>query len=128
MRISDWSSDVCSSDLLLRNTYEAIRTNGLVDEADPGFYTTRKLANRHAEHRELVFKDGDAWMRYDRKYGTGNPFTAIMGHLRGMSQDIASLERFGPRSEEHTSELQSLMRLSYAVSCLKKHKNTTLQH
>src|SRR3546814_20590161 len=79
---------------LLRNTYEAIRTNGLVDEADPGFYTTRKLANRHAEHRELVFKDGDAWMRYDRKYGTGNPFTAIMGHLRGLSQDIASLERF----------------------------------
>src|SRR3546814_11354990 len=99
MRISDWSSDVCSSDLLLRNTYEAIRTNGLVDEADPGFYTTRKLANRHAEHRELVFKDGDAWMRYDRKYGTGNPFTAIMGHLRGMSQNIASLERFGPNPD-----------------------------
>src|SRR3546814_13832850 len=84
---------------LLRNTYEAIRTNGLVDEADPGFYTTRKLANRHAEHRELVFKDGDAWMRYDRKYGTGNPFTAIMGHLRGMSQDIASLERVGPNPD-----------------------------
>src|SRR3546814_7683771 len=38
----------------------------------------------------------------------------------------AALERFGLRSEEHTSELQSLMRISYAVFCLKK-KNTKNQ-
>src|SRR3546814_14499496 len=82
---------------LLRNTYEAIRTNGLVDEADPGFYTTLKFANRHAVHRELAFKDDDAWMRYYRNDGTCNPFQDTMGHRRGMSQDIASLERFGNR-------------------------------
>src|SRR3546814_4625176 len=46
---------------------------------------------------------------------------------------IADPSRFGvrfglPRSEEHTSELQSLMRISYAVFCLKKKKNKTIQH
>src|SRR3546814_2358409 len=45
------------------------------------------------------------------------------------TQDVAS-QRFGLRSEEHTSELQSLMRISYAVFCLKKKKTTqsTYQH
>src|SRR3546814_6587313 len=36
--------------------------------------------------------------------------------------------RYSPRSEEHTSELQSLMRISYAVFCLKKKKKKTIQH
>src|SRR3546814_9118124 len=38
------------------------------------------------------------------------------------------LDTFSPRSEEHTSELQSLMRISYAVFCLKKKKNTDRAH
>src|SRR3546814_1635768 len=44
------------------------------------------------------------------------------GHVRGARGDVDQ-----PRSEEHTSELQSLMRISYAVFCLKKKKNTTKQ-
>src|SRR3546814_9043999 len=48
---------------------------------------------------------------------------------RGLRHRLAGLHRLGLRSEEHTSELQSLMRISYAVFCLKKkNKTTTLQH
>src|SRR3546814_4786272 len=48
------------------------------------------------------------------------PMSMPMGHLVALCSDLG----FAPRSEEHTSELQSLMRISYAVFCLKK-KNTT---
>src|SRR3546814_18961600 len=55
-------------------------------------------------------------MRYDRKYGTGNPFTAIMGHLRGMSQDIASLERFGPNPDATVRHLLDVIDRAEAKS------------
>src|SRR3546814_6832124 len=53
---------------------------------------------------------------------------ALLDHPRFGEFDLSSLETifYGARSEEHTSELQSLMRISYAVFCLKKKKNTQL--
>src|SRR3546814_8047303 len=87
MRISDWSSDVCSSDL----------PPG-ADPADPRFL----------DHRNQRFLDHLAGLKEARKIG---PSTQL-GDFR---------------SEEHTSELQSLMRISYAVFCLKKKKKTTRQ-
>lgn len=101
---------------LLRNTYEAIRTGGLVGEADASFAGQRKLANTRAEHREFVFRDGDAWMRYDRAYGTGNPFTAIMGHVKSLSTDIAALERFGPNPDATVRFLLDSVDLAEAQS------------
>src|SRR3546814_10258962 len=56
--------------------------------------------------------------------GDGAPYAATASSLRLAA---ASSRRFSSRSEEHTSELQSLMRISYAVFCLKK-KHTTEQH
>src|SRR3546814_1519640 len=109
MRISDWSSDVCSSDL---RQFVEIRENlprlcrAVVDVDD------RKLLVVEAESREII---------------------GPKGVLK--NEDADSLERsppllqrcfvVPPRSEEHTSELQSLMRISYAVFCLKKKKKTT---
>src|SRR3546814_2642723 len=62
--------------------------------------------------------------------GHGPALTARQGHVppRRRQQDLADSDRVvqTPRSEEHTSELQSLMRISYAVFCLKK-KNQTQQ-
>src|SRR3546814_6171210 len=111
MRISDWSSDVCSSDL------EIIRraARRYVDRA-AGRIAPIKRALRSTQHLDLL-DIVEARKRDDR---------ARYKHPVDMEGDAAL-----GRSEEHTSELQSLMRTSYAVFCLKKknktnHRNNTL--
>src|SRR3546814_8032651 len=100
MRSSDWSSDVCSSDLRVIGGIAA------VDRGDRMAWQPGVLGGDAGRH-------GEAAHRYrDRGAGTRNlvePFLA-RDDERGL----------GDRSEEHTSELQSLMRISYAVFCLKK--------
>src|SRR3546814_1343639 len=56
----------------------------------------------------------------------GPAFRQVQPHKHRNEHDLFSLERVVVRSEEHTSELQSLMRISYAVFCLKKKKKTKL--
>src|SRR3546814_9314169 len=102
MRISDWSSDVCSSDLF----------------ADPGGGGAAHRAQRH--FRPGAGERGEAARRH-RHHGGAGQGGAGGG---GRADRKAVLERGGRRSEEHTSELQSLMRISYAVFCLKKKKKT----
>src|SRR3546814_2917016 len=122
MRISDWSSDVCPSDL-------------------------RETAGQAADFRSLhgpsassmAFRVADPKAAYDHAIKEGaTPVDAGRGIL---GDDACAIEGIGgsylylvqagadlyaDRSEEHTSELQSLMRISYAVFCLKKkNKQTT---
>src|SRR3546814_1611517 len=109
MRISDWSSDVCSSDLGACTIWQYVVGDDPV------------RARRHdgARGKRRGHRDR-LWPRTRRR---GNP-------VRGMNP-FASLrtpiereeEMDAARSEEHTSELQSLMRISYAVFCLKKKQN-----
>src|SRR3546814_9311569 len=103
MRISDWSSDVCSSDLALDR---AARVAG-----DP---------DRQQEVAEIIGGE-----RYLNK-----PASLIERALSGRLAFAANSEHDAPRpdfrSEEHTSELQSLMRISYAVFCLKKKQHSTI--
>jgi hypothetical protein len=54
------------------------------------------LANQKAEHRFLHFTDGDAWLAYHNKFGSGSPFDAMMGHIEAMSRDTALMEILGP--------------------------------
>src|SRR3546814_2861641 len=113
MRISDWSSDVCSSDLQLQ-------VPGLAVWSD---------AQLHAD--ELLI--------HVVEFGVEEAVAAIAGMLAMLEADaqgqlvsaqrqikgaeyfqiVVIADRAGYRSEEHTSELQSLMRISYAVFCLK---------
>src|SRR3546814_7625018 len=108
MRISDWSSDVCSSDL--NNIYATVNLPGAnrwgsVGRAQPG------ADMRIAADGEIQFKHAAVTKGYyNEPDKTAELFTAD-GWLRT------------GRSEEHTSELQSLMRISYAVFCLKKHNS-----
>src|SRR3546814_8364852 len=99
MRISDWSSDVCSSDL-------------------------QRRIDRHAAADALALSAFDAVgrkddldLRFAAKRHQGG------GKAAGGNADIDG-GTLRLRSEEHTSELQSLMRISYAVFCLKKKKTT----
>src|SRR3546814_9667418 len=105
MRISDWSSDVCSSDL-------ASRTLAFLagDRGNDGANLYISSAFRDQNFRDNPFID-----RFK--------FHGCLVSL-DLRQNIAggNLIPFLHRSEEHTSELQSLMRISYAVFCLKKKK------
>src|SRR3546814_4444254 len=128
MRISDWSSDVCSSALLDHR------------EEQGG---DRRHAARKAQrvlgilpHAEAILEDfliGAVEARIDQPLGAagalaGDAFEMALaggraGENEGRGREDRRLSRAlgqGGRSEEHTSELQSLMRNSYAVFCLEK--------
>src|SRR3546814_4269469 len=112
MRISDWSSDVCSSDLV------AIALGTLAG----GWKIIESMGGRITKlshHQGFAASTGGSIM----------VFTAsLLGIPVSTTHTITgSIIGAGVRSEEHTSELQSLMRISYAVFCLKK-KNTTTIH
>src|SRR3546814_3334432 len=109
MRISDWSSDVCSSDLVTRHPLIA---NLLL----PPFIFI--LLYR------VPFDMPRSWRR-ERSlvHLTNLTLVAVLGGL-GLALGYDRVAAVQGRSEEHTSELQSLMRISYAVFCLKK-KTTT---
>src|SRR3546814_3859162 len=114
MRISDWSSDVCSSDLDHRYLFAGAGTGRVLLRASvradgPGAVGAEPRQARRGTRR-----------RAGRDPGAG------AGRPRRHPRQAPHHRLPAPRSEEHTSELQSLMRISYAVFCLKK-KNTELQ-
>src|SRR3546814_4720389 len=115
MRISDWSSDVCSSDLRGTGISFGSPEAGLSPRAD-------------AFSSEDGCVSSVASLLPERS-GPGGK-VVVGPELVSASADVSTWPCSGAsrkRSEEHTSELQSLMRNSYAVFCLKK-KNTTTKH
>src|SRR3546814_4605075 len=130
MRISDWSSDVCSSDLTTPHS------------APFGFYGVTRRANLRAALRHEVFNVGHDGrppdiclldLCYPGLNRLGYHWEELVGtfleQLLTLAPKLPILAvTQDARSEEHTSELQSLMRISYAVFCLKKKKtkNTTI--
>src|SRR3546814_7382180 len=116
MRISDWSSDVCSSDLGARD-WRAHRLpywRGSVSVA-ADFDDVYREQGPDAVRRAL---DAARWPMADE---------APQGATSEADVVKFSATPF-TRSEEHTSELQSLMRISYAVFCLKKKKHDNTNH
>src|SRR3546814_3903136 len=100
MRISDWSSDVCSSDLRrIGAAHRRLRER----PAAQGVPERQRAGDQQQAGKE------------ERDKAEQRPRHAVGRRLHDRSE----------RSEEHTSELQSLMRISYAVFCLKKIKRKT---
>src|SRR3546814_5793610 len=134
MRISDWNSDVCSSDLARtqrRDSHEMMAEifNNLDRNTENRFISMLEERNRDSADRikQLMFTFDDL-AKVDPA-GVQTLLRAVdkdklATALKGASEALRELFR----SEEHTSELQSLMRISYAVFCLKKKKNTTTQY
>src|SRR3546814_4165246 len=108
MRISDWSSDVCSSDL----GQNADRRLGRV---------TQVITQHHHQQcvGQSIHDDLGARLSTQRFVSKQMQQSAETG----INLFCRHHDHVGQRSEEHTSELQSLMRISYAVFCLKKKKN-----
>jgi len=102
-----------SLELALRDVFETIRTDGWNDRT-PGGVGGGALANRRGEGRFLVFKSADDWMGYAAKFGAGNAFDAMMGHIDGMSRDIAMMEILGPNPSHTIEWLKDTLRKSAA--------------
>src|SRR3546814_3729277 len=118
MRISDWSSDVCSSDLWrVRCSW----SESLVCiRCRPAIGQGRFVRVGH------VGEVAHNWP------ANSSPTDATMMKMDSQWPDCLRVRRFAAervqaRSEEHTSELQSLMRISYAVFCLKKKKDKMIE-
>src|SRR3546814_10780780 len=113
MRISDWSSDVCSSDLIEGNPQHAASL-GSTDV----FAQATVLDVWDPDRSQAVLKNGEV--------STWGEATSALVALAQQADAGAGLHlltgALASRSEEHTSELQSLMRISYAVLCLKQKK------
>src|SRR3546814_6380040 len=156
MRISDWSSDVCSSDLDFPNAPNTIRLpNGTIVRG-PDTYNAKgndlpnapKLTANLSATYVIPSSIGDISFTGNVYYNDGR-FAEVDNRLRDGSYTLVDAsvgwkstdgtyglrvwgknltdsyhyaQVFSQRSEEHTSELQSLMRISYAVFCLKKKK------
>src|SRR3546814_6826516 len=131
MRISDWSSDVCSSDLAggYRGTFaprarrprRARQVGATCEIGRKASFPRNGLSGRVrrgglVEHRGFRLALGhhrrDTQVAGDIDHGAR--------HVEEVVDAQDQADAFGRRSEEHTSELQSLMRISYAVFCLKK--------
>lgn len=80
----------------LREVYDNIAYGKGTREATYGKPQGSALYAQQAEHRVLHFKGADAWMEYNAKYGTGDPFTSLMAHVHGMARDIVAMRSFGP--------------------------------
>src|SRR3546814_4391761 len=103
MRISDWSSDVCSSDLV------AATSAGRHDDLRALRHALARVATQHLaqeRHRDPPL--------------LGQRCAVELVEQLGQARQVAVDAAQQPRSEEHTSELQSLMRISYTVFCLKE--------
>src|SRR3546814_1901049 len=125
MRISDWSSDVCSSDLLGRASCFAGAPEPALAQLD-AIIAQRERDRPTGSYTTRLFEQGAK--RIAQKVGEEGVETALASvagsndELLGEAADLI----YHLRSEEHTSELQSLMRNSYAVFCLKqKHTQQT---
>src|SRR3546814_2584152 len=126
MRISDWSSDVCSSDLGLQGASLSQAIKAAKEQGKAGLFNQVGQVWNHSFYwlclsPEKQAPTGKLLEMINESYGSVDDFLAkfkaeAVGHFASGWAWLVL------RSEEHTSELQSLMRISYAVFCLKKKK------
>src|SRR3546814_2425055 len=110
MRISDWSSDVCSSDL--RPQVKIDEFAGL-SQLGIGAILRRVARLRHRKQHQVGNLEHRNFLGPSTRFAKNDSLIVIFAERR---------------SEEHTSELQSLMRISYAVFCLKKKNDKKQQN
>src|SRR3546814_4907106 len=122
MRISDWSSDVCSSDLGNVTLGNKVNMAGGVDaqSAQRQIYTAEIGGTFEVADTFTITLDGEDFTASGGSVGTGLTARTLKGKVYSTTQSLAYFCAVDNRSEEHTSELQSLMRLSYAVFFLKQ--------
>src|SRR3546814_7409705 len=118
IRISDWSSDVCSSEQTVTATIAAPDSGDTSEISGSATAIIDSVAdNPSAKFDGEVADGGEGCSPEGGEGASDTEIESFLGLASGALDE---------RSEEHTSELQSLMRISYAVFCLKKKKTNTL--
>lgn len=85
---------------ILNASWETLATGGL-NKTTPGqFSGSGAKANAGSESRQIHFKDADAYLAYLGQYGGGSMYDAMLGHIGGLSRDIALVERYGPNPSQ----------------------------
>jgi hypothetical protein len=82
----------------LGKAWDSIATNGHAS-AEPGARTGGKRSNRHAERRQIHFKDADSVITYWDGFGEKTAAEILLGHVETMARDIAFVEHFGPNPD-----------------------------
>src|SRR3546814_6373177 len=131
MRISDWSSDVCSSDLRDPRGDAGARQSGLVTISHGERARVREISARAAIHQvdmvaQLMLSTLPDALEHLQETRTFFERGMVRKAAElASAEDVAELRAI-VRSEEHTYELQSLMRSTYAVFCLKYKTNISM--
>jgi|GEM_PF-4260723 len=115
-------------DIALRDSFKKIETNGLSEVAEraaegkQSFGRGGGIAKRHQDSRFLHFKDADAFMAYNSKFGYGDAglFNAMMGHVNVMTRDIALLQSLGPNPDGQVARIEMQLKASGAQPAVVK--------
>ncbi|MCM5682522.1 hypothetical protein M8A51_23580 [Schlegelella sp. S2-27] len=93
----------------LRASWETIATDGMNKTAPGQFKGVGARANAGSQSREIHFKNGASYLEYQKQFGMGSMYDAMIGHIGGMSRNIGLVERYGPNPE-------SQMRLQFDLA------------
>lgn len=94
-----------SIDMALEAAYETIATEGF-SKLKPGSVGVKSKASKRTDHRFLVFKNADAWIEYQKRFGSENSFDTMISHISAMARDIAQMEVLGPNPVASVKFLQ----------------------
>ena len=81
---------------VLGEMWKTIKSDGLNKQEPGAFKGDGARANRGSDHREIHFKDGDAYLEYMSEYGQGSMYSLMQGHIGKMARDIGLVEAYGP--------------------------------
>jgi len=109
-------------DQQLKQIYSSIVTRGLSDmkAGPPGPKLLASNINQRANSRFLVFRDSDAWLAYEKKFGTGNIYENIITGMDRMARDTAMLEVLGPYPEATVRYMEKLIDKGFGEDAISK--------
>lgn len=85
-----------SLEVRMREAYDAILSDGWSRREPTGRAGGTAAYNRHVDHRFFIFRDAPAWREYQGRFGHGDAFRVVIGHLDHMAREIAEMEVLGP--------------------------------
>jgi hypothetical protein len=90
----------------LSQVYESLSTDGILGQEAGGNSGAANIAGRRTEQsRFLHFKDGDAWLAYNKEFGDGSVWVTMHGHVNYTAKQIALMEKFGPDAKGNFARL-----------------------